>query len=157
MQKRGQAALEFLTTYAWTFVIVIIVVGAIAYFGLLRPTKVLPDRCIFNVDFGCEAYSASSNGNFNFKLRNQLDSNINVNGIELRLDDGTNLSCVSTQVPDIIVAQNSSVMAWTNCAFAGSYSKGDKVKMEITLNYYQSKTGASYPKVAEGEALFTLT
>ena len=34
MHKKSQAALEFLTTYAWAFLVIIIMIGALAYFGV---------------------------------------------------------------------------------------------------------------------------
>ena len=45
--KKSQAALEFLTTYAWAFLVILVMVGALAYFGILRSIKILPIRCNF--------------------------------------------------------------------------------------------------------------
>lgn len=50
---KSQAALEFLTTYAWAFLVIIIMIGALAYFGVLSPSKLLPDRCNFGNEIGC--------------------------------------------------------------------------------------------------------
>ena len=43
--KRGQAALEFLSTYGFAFLIILVMIGALAYFGVLDPTRFLPNRC----------------------------------------------------------------------------------------------------------------
>jgi len=51
--KKSQAALEFLTTYSWAFLVIIIMVGALAYFGVLSPSKLLPDRCNFGSEVTC--------------------------------------------------------------------------------------------------------
>ncbi|MEK6868878.1 MAG: hypothetical protein AABX74_01500, partial [Nanoarchaeota archaeon] len=53
MHNKAQAALEFLTTYAWAFLVIIIMIGALAYFGVLSPSKLLPDRCNFGPEVGC--------------------------------------------------------------------------------------------------------
>ena len=45
--KKSQAALEFLTTYGWAFLIILIMIGALSYFGILSPSKLLPNRCNF--------------------------------------------------------------------------------------------------------------
>ena len=50
--RKSQAALEFLTTYAWAFLIIIIMIGALAYFGVLSPSKLLPDRRNFGSEAG---------------------------------------------------------------------------------------------------------
>ena len=37
--RRGQAALEFLTTYGWAFLVILVMIGALAYFGVLDPER----------------------------------------------------------------------------------------------------------------------
>ena len=51
--KKGQAALEFMATYGWAVLVLLIMIGAISYFGILNPNKVLPDKCIMGADFTC--------------------------------------------------------------------------------------------------------
>ena len=41
-KKRGQAAMEFLLTYGWAILVVLVVIGALAYMGVLDPAKMLP-------------------------------------------------------------------------------------------------------------------
>lgn len=36
---KGQAALEFLTTYGWAFLVILVMIGALTYFGVLAPAK----------------------------------------------------------------------------------------------------------------------
>jgi hypothetical protein len=56
MFKRAQAALEFLTTYGWAFLVILVMIGALAYFGVLNPQKFLPERCQFGSEFKCKDY-----------------------------------------------------------------------------------------------------
>ena len=42
--QKSQAALEFLTTYGWAFLIIILMIGTLSYFGVINP-KLLPERC----------------------------------------------------------------------------------------------------------------
>ncbi len=46
--KKGQAAMEFLMTYGWAILVVIIAIGSLWYFGALNPSTFLPNQC------GCE-------------------------------------------------------------------------------------------------------
>ena len=46
MQKKAQAAMEFLMTYGWALLVVIAAIGALAYFGVLKPQQFLPEQCI---------------------------------------------------------------------------------------------------------------
>jgi hypothetical protein len=43
--KKGQAAMEFLMTYGWAILVVLAAIGALAYFGVLSPSKLVPDKC----------------------------------------------------------------------------------------------------------------
>jgi hypothetical protein len=54
--KKAQGALEFLMTYGWAFLVILIMIGALAYFGVLNPTKFLPDRCQFGSQILCKQY-----------------------------------------------------------------------------------------------------
>jgi len=44
MDKRAQAAMEFLTTYGWALLVVLIIIAGLAYMGILNPDRYLPDR-----------------------------------------------------------------------------------------------------------------
>ena len=44
-RKKGQAAMEFLMTYGWAILVVLVAIGALAYFGVLSPDRFLPERC----------------------------------------------------------------------------------------------------------------
>ncbi len=46
--KKGQAALEFLMTYGWAFLVILVMIGTLAYFGVLNVSALLPDRCQFS-------------------------------------------------------------------------------------------------------------
>lgn len=61
-QKRGQAALEFLSTYGFAFLIILVMIGALAYFGVLDPQRFLPDRCQFGSEFGCIEAQITTDG-----------------------------------------------------------------------------------------------
>ena len=41
MHKKSQAAMEFLMTYGWAILVVLVAIGALAYFGVLSPCSQL--------------------------------------------------------------------------------------------------------------------
>ncbi|MBU1975207.1 MAG: hypothetical protein KKG59_02260 [Nanoarchaeota archaeon] len=57
--KKGQAALEFLITYGWAIVTVLVALGALAYYQVLTPGDVLPSTCQVSPGFGCKNYKAT--------------------------------------------------------------------------------------------------
>lgn len=62
--KKGQSALEFLMTYGWAFLVALVVIGGLAYFGVLDPLSWLPSRCKFGAgEIGCSAYDIDVDAN----------------------------------------------------------------------------------------------
>jgi len=55
--NKAQAAMEFLMTYGWAILVVLVVIGALAYFGVLSPGRLLPDRCQLPPGVSCEDFS----------------------------------------------------------------------------------------------------
>jgi hypothetical protein len=83
MARRGQAALEFLTTYGWAFLVVLAMIGALAYFGVLEPTKFLPQRCQFGTELHCSEFAINDTNadSILFRLNNALPETIYFNGV----------------------------------------------------------------------------
>ena len=75
--KRSQAAMEFLMTYGWAILVVLIVIGALAYFGILDPQSLLPERCTFQTGFNCRNHIASaSSDNITLEILNGIGRTI---------------------------------------------------------------------------------
>ena len=160
-QKKSQAALEFLTTYAWAFIIIIIVIGAISYFGVLRPKQILPDRCIFTVAFGCQAFKIDDSGTFNLQLKNNLGETVDVTGVSLKREDDTTITCTAPPTFPITNWKTGGVedLTWSGCEDAFSdagFIEGDKGKMLISMNFFRKSVGSIYSQSAEGEIITTV-
>jgi len=56
MRKRGQAAMEFLMTYGWALLVVLVAIGALSFFGVLDPGKFLPDSCTLGPGLACDDF-----------------------------------------------------------------------------------------------------
>ncbi|MBN1645473.1 hypothetical protein JW868_00365 [Candidatus Woesearchaeota archaeon] len=54
--RKAQAAMEFLMTYGWAILVVLAAIGALAYFGVLTPSRYLPSQCTASTGFGCVEY-----------------------------------------------------------------------------------------------------
>lgn len=159
IDKKSQAALEFLTTYAWAFVVIIIVIGAIAYFGILRPQKILPDRCNFNVGFDCQAYSFSSDGTFKLRLKNSVGHLVDVTDLNLITEAGSSFGCTISGAPPTgwRIGEVKDI-TWTSCDLVtAGFAAGEKAKVLVNMTYYDPKAGASYAKLAEGEIFTAIT
>ena len=159
MKTKSQAALEFLTTYAWAFLVILIMIGALAYFGVLTPSKILPDRCTFNVGFGCEAYKIGSDGTFNLKLKNNLGQIITATSIELSAESSTAFTCSSSPISPVNwQTGNITELVWSGCNSAAlGFVPGEKGKVLVKISYYEPRNGPAYASVAQGEIYQTVS
>src|SRR3989344_932354 len=60
LEKKGQAAMEFLMTYGWAILVVLIAIGALAYFGVLNPSRFLPASCTLMPGLSCDSFKVTS-------------------------------------------------------------------------------------------------
>jgi hypothetical protein len=143
--RKAQAALEFLTTYGWAFIVILVMIGALAYFGVLNPSKVTPNRCIVEAGLTCTDFqitsSTASIALTNGKGEGMTISEVNVSYSSL----GTSVLCdVNGATPSIAspVQVTDGGLIDISCDVSGftlGNSVGDKVKMEFTVNYRMSK------------------
>jgi len=157
--KRGQAAMEFLVTYGWAFLVVLVMVGALAYFGVLNPQNLVSDRCIAPPGFSCEDYQVSANSGVTVKLKNGLGYTMYVmNGIAnnyVLSPRGNSFSCNPTSGTSldgeyINIACNSAN------AYGMGVSSGEKVKLDLTFKYYKRDSGVSFNKPAKIQIVSTV-
>ncbi|MBI2145009.1 hypothetical protein HYU18_01665 [Candidatus Woesearchaeota archaeon] len=66
--KKGQAAMEFLMTYGWAILVVLVVIGALAYFGVLSPSTLLPEKCTFPVSVSCTDFGFDEAGTTTIRM-----------------------------------------------------------------------------------------
>ena len=62
MNRKSQAALEFIMTYGWAILVVLVAISALAYFGVLSPDRFLPSKCVLQSGIACLDHKATSTG-----------------------------------------------------------------------------------------------
>ncbi len=54
--------MEFLMTYGWAILVVIAAISALAYFGVLNPSRALPSSCTIISGIGCDDFRITADG-----------------------------------------------------------------------------------------------
>lgn len=154
LDKKAQAALEFLTTYGWAFLVILIMIGTLAYFGILSPGKILPNRCNIGPEFECIDFQISATDNtFKIKLKNNVGEPIAVQSMTLDSETATKYSC-STPPANPTTWKTGEILdfAWSGCNTAATgMVAGEKGKVLLKLRYYSVSSGSSYAKEVNGE------
>ena len=58
--RKSQAAMEFLMTYGWAILVVLVAIGALAYFGVLSPDRFLPAKCTLPAGIACTDFTITA-------------------------------------------------------------------------------------------------
>jgi hypothetical protein len=153
--KKGQAALEFLTTYGWALLVILVMIGALVYFGLLNPSRALPSRCDAPPGFQCKDYQITEdsvsviiNNKNGEGLQNVIlavnasDSDGRAGGTDIELNNSCTITPVT--VPADGEMTISCAAGVGNTFFLGL--TGEKVKAEFEIQYLPAR--GTYSKTA---------
>ena len=157
MFRKSQAALEFLTTYGWAFLVILIMIGTLAYFGILNPSKVLPNRCTFGAEFQCADYQISATANtFKIRLKNGVGEPISISAITLGSEGLTSYACAgpgnTPALPYTFSSGSVQDFLFNGCNTAATgFIAGEKGKVLVTITYNTASSGATYARQVKGE------
>jgi hypothetical protein len=172
MYKKSQAALEFLTTYAWAFLVILIMIGALSYFGVLSPSKILPDRCTFGGEIGCDknkvVITDSNTDTLRMSITNNFGTAVIVQASSV-VEADANLGACTAQIANAggtpvnipgggytWEAGNSAEFAADCAAAAAALVAEEKMKFKIEIDYYPVSAGSGYAKTVFGEIFGTI-
>lgn len=105
MKKRGQAAIEFLMTYGWAIIIIVIAVAALAYLGVFSGGSTT-GLCNSDAPLNCREVKITDGGENNdiisFVLKTTAttssNNNNNLNFVSITSGDSKNINC---EDPDV--------------------------------------------------------
>jgi hypothetical protein len=153
--RKSQAALEFLMTYGWALLMIAILIGAIAYFGVLNPKDLISDRCTFNPEIECIGFSLNGEDNtLRLLLQNNAGELITISSIDLRTQDTVSVSCTNPTLPTNWKFTESQQLTFTDCNYEDAgYPTGESVKIYLDISYYPVRGGTDFKKTAQGEII----
>jgi len=135
--KKAQAAMEFLMTYGWAILIVLIAIGALMFY--IKPSDILPEKCVISTGSGlfCDKWSAAP-GQLDLKVKNSLDEALTITTDSMIYDTTGNCTAASNVQ---IAAGSTGAIAFTGGTNCGAMTaSGNKVQADISLRI-QDSTG----------------
>lgn len=137
--NKSQAALEFIMTYGWAILVVLVAIGALAYFGVLSPDKFLPSKCFFPPGIGCVDHKATATS-LAITIRNSLGYDITVDGVQADL-------CTSLPSQGTVANGANPITYTLNCPSIPAGST--KYNGQVYINYTNIDTTVQH--VAKGQ------
>ncbi|MDI6738221.1 MAG: hypothetical protein QME12_06960, partial [Nanoarchaeota archaeon] len=146
MEKKGQAAMEFLMTYGWAILVVLVAIGALAYFGVLSPSKFLPSSCTLEPGFGCDSFKADDSAdNIQLILRNGKGQSMTAVGVEIAGCTADLEANGDDPWNDGEILGAADGITLTSCSLGAA---GDRLKKDITITYTDA-SGISHTVVGD--------
>lgn len=150
MNKRGQAALEFLMTYGWAILVVMVIIGALAYFGVLNPTMFVPERCSLGSGLSCDTFTVSPAA-ANIRVTNSLGRDITVTGFEAEYLDNT---CVWDDTQIVRAGQHFDFNL-DGCGLDAN-NQGRKIQFDLEFTYFPTDATDDFENTIQGSLLATV-
>ena len=138
--KKAQAAMEFLMTYGWAILVVLAAIGALSYFGVLSPSKHIPESCIFGQGIACLDFQVTQD-EVTLYLQNGYAQDIDIHNVTVG-------NCDTAVIGERITDIGTFIVVLDNC---DSGIVGDKYKHEAVVTY--SIAGSSLVKKNTGEVI----
>jgi len=130
--RKSQAALEFIMTYGWAILVVLVAIGALAYFGVLDPGKFLPAKCTLQSGIACVDHKATAT-TLVVSVRNSLGYDITVNAVGAT--GCTGLGSQGTLVNGLTTPTSYTL----TCVNSGTKYNGN-----VDINYTNADTGVTH-------------
>ncbi|MFH1591316.1 MAG: hypothetical protein ABIC95_05315, partial [archaeon] len=132
----------FLMTYGWAILVVLIVIGALAYFGVLNPQQFLPQKCQFSQGLVCQDHKIDGgDGVMYIRVNNGLGNDIIIWGLNFTSDNNLVLCGNSTFAPFTLNAGKENTMS-VYCGIG--VSNGSRVKGDLRLEYQDLQTNFNH-------------
>lgn len=153
--KRGQGAMEFLMSYGWAILAVLITIGALAYFGVLTPL-IYPRYCVLFPGVACidsrvdEDTSISvPNGVISLVLRNGYGSNMVISDVsisEINCDPSSRKRLKGVDLPNTIIDGERAVLTIDKCATG---KIGDRIRSDVDIKYTLADNSIGHARIGK--------
>ena len=131
--RKGQTAVEYLMTYGWAILIILIVAGVLAYYGIFAPAGFLgPSASGFSQVYILSPWDFKANGNLTIQLENRVGTSINITRIYGQV--GTT-SEMSSDIYEVIPAGGKS--GFIEVSFSTlTGTSGETYQLDLWIEFY---------------------
>jgi hypothetical protein len=90
--KKGQAAMEYLMTYGWAIVVLVVVIAALMATGAFNPSYLIAEECTLQPDLSCTGHvlylDTGGTPQLEFRISNGLGYDILLSGVNITTSNG---------------------------------------------------------------------
>jgi hypothetical protein len=135
----GQASLDFLMTYAWALLLIVLVVGALFAFGIFDTTNFVGSTSAGFPQIGAIGWKLTSAGNFSMQFENHAGKDIQIMNITAKYRNET---LNWTGGANLSVGSKTSILELGRFTYIPSNSSSYTISVEIS--YLELENGWAY-------------
>ncbi|MCA9477968.1 MAG: hypothetical protein KC535_02360 [Nanoarchaeota archaeon] len=101
-KRQGQISTEFLFTYGISFMVILMVIGGLSYFGVLNVSTFVPVSCDLGNSLFCPIFSLDHNGTVfhaNLQIANNGDTRVTLTNMSIK-DASLDAYCFASDITD---------------------------------------------------------
>lgn len=146
---KGQAALEFMTTYGWALIVVLVMIMAIVYFDIFDTDNFIQDSCSVSGELQCREFTVNPQI-VKIQLKNNFGKDITINDVTCQDEAGNS----ATTSPGLPVSPGSTIDV--TCDFGSAlFNPGDKQKFTFEIEY--RRTTGTVDHIVTGDLISTVS
>lgn len=151
-KKGSLRSLEFLNTYGWAMISLVLLLLVVSYIGIVNPDLIAPKKCEVPKGFDCVSYSIQEKGLVDVILNKNLNEDVNVVGFECSSQEEYTLITKESTLFDNKIVQP---VPWNkplklSCQFLENPYSGKKGKM-VDANFKLTLESHGEIKFVEGK------
>ena len=139
----GQSAMEFLLTYGWAVLIMLIILAVLFYLGVFSPQNAAPNFCILPSGFSCNNYAIGDGGTLLLDIGQATGKNIRISRV----------ACDASDTPSHWVTIDARIKTGRHYNFSGvtcynadnsTPEAGEYYRGTIFIEYTEEETGIAH-------------
>lgn len=163
MTRRAQAALEYLFTYGWAFLAILLTIGSLMYFGVFDISNLRSSSCEFPPGIICEEFVLGDHlvdDALVVDLRNTFGADLEVTNVNATSRITGDSTCGEWDGSSIQPVDDSNPLLWNHedtvlfaCEITQNYVEGQAYDFVFLINFTQQ--GHTYEHYTKGTVFAT--
>jgi hypothetical protein len=145
INRKGQAALDFLMTYGWAIALVVIIAAVLFALGIFDVSNFTGNKSAGFSGVAVQGWNLGAAGTMTMKFSNQVGTQIRVDAVSVTV--GQNTSIVAGLPVTLNTGQASGSLSTAAAAF-GSQAPGTGYTAKVYVNY--TDLNANFPYTTSG-------
>ncbi|MBS3126304.1 hypothetical protein J4453_02580 [Candidatus Woesearchaeota archaeon] len=147
LPKKAQSAMEFLMTYGWAILIVLVAVGALAYMGVMKADRFAPEACTLAPGLYCADFRVTSS-DVTLLVENTLNEDVIVTRLSF-----PDVSCEEDVLT--VIPKESRETLQIACNLAGLSVFRSKIHISYQNGIFRTKVGSLTALVSDATSSFS--